>query len=112
MDETRSTVSISRTMSTDVGMRDVFVSIDEGPRGRLAFGQSTSAEIAPGEHVLHAYNTLVWKHVKFETKPGERVSFLVANRSGKFAFSFLALMGVGPLYLTVERVPDATSPAA
>ncbi len=106
MSDAPSTVTVSRTMKNDVGMRDVFVSIDEGPRGRLAFGDSTSAEIAPGEHVLHAYNTLVWKHVKFEAKPGERVSFLVANRPGKFTFSFLALMGVGPLYLTVERAPD------
>jgi hypothetical protein len=87
-----------------VGQRQVYVSLDGEDVATLLFGQSITREIAPGPHKLKLNNTLVWKSIEFTASPGEQVEFHLANRAGRFALPFLALMGVAPLYLTVERV--------
>ena len=61
-------------------------------------------EIAPGRYTLRLDNTLVKKTFEFDAAPGERVEYRFANTAGRFAIPFLALMGVAPLFLTVERV--------
>ena len=38
---------------------------------------------------------------------GEHVEFWIVNRASRMALGFLALMGVAPVYLTVERRPRA-----
>ena len=87
----------------DVQQRQVIVSVDDGPKATLLYGDSASWNVSPGSHVLKANNTLVWKKVPFAAEPGERVEFLVANRASRFTLGFLTLMGVAPLYLTIER---------
>jgi hypothetical protein len=47
----------------------------------------------------------------FDVKSGETVEFDVANRPGRGSVSVLALLGVGPLFLTFER-RAAVPPAA
>lgn len=96
-------VTISRTLATDVGQRQVYVSLDGERIATLLFGESVTREIAPGPHKVTLYNTLVWKTVRFETEPGAHVEFVFANRPGRFTLGFLALMGVAPLFLSVER---------
>jgi hypothetical protein len=95
---------VARTLASDVGQRQVYVSLDGEDVATLLFGQSVTREIAPGPHRLKLNNTLVWKSVDFTAAPGEHVEFHLANRAGRFALPFLALMGVAPLYLTVQRV--------
>jgi hypothetical protein len=53
---------------------------------------------------------LIWKRVPFTAAPGEHVRFGVANRASRLTLGFLSLMGVAPLYLTIERI--VTDPAA
>jgi hypothetical protein len=96
-------VTIARTSTADVGQRQVIVSIDGGPKKTLVFGESATFEIAPGEHVLKANNTLVWKTVPFSATPGEHVQFEIANCATRFTLGFLSLIGVAPLYLKIER---------
>lgn len=96
-------VTIHRTDPGDVGQRQVIVSVDGGDVIKLEFGQTTTFTLAPGEHVLKANNTLVWKKIPFTAAPGEHVEFVVANRSSRFTLGFLALMGVAPLRMTVEK---------
>ena len=84
--------------------RQVYISLDGEAIATLLFGQSVTRDIAPGPHRLKLNNTLVRKSVDFTALPGERVEFHLANRAGRFALPFLAVMGVAPLYLTVERV--------
>lgn len=100
-----SRLTIARTDPTDVGQRQVIVSVDAGEVNRLAFGETVSHAIAPGAHVLKANNTLVWKTIRFTAEPGEHVHFVVANRSSRFTLGFLALLGVAPLRMTIERLP-------
>ena len=95
---------VSRTMSVDVGQRQVYVLLDGERIATLMFGQQVKKEIAPGKHQLRLNNTLVRKTVEFDVAPGETVQFQFANRAGRFALPFLTVMGVAPLYLTVERV--------
>jgi hypothetical protein len=95
---------VARVLPIDVAQRQVYVSLDDERIATLLFGERVERDIAPGPHRLRLNNTLVWKTVAFDAQPGETVEFHFANRSGRFALPFLAVMGVAPLYLTVERV--------
>jgi hypothetical protein len=98
-----SVLTVTRNLPTDVGQRQVYVSLDGQPLATLLYGQSITKEIAPGAHRIRANNTLVWKTLAFDAAPGEHVEFVLANRAGRWSFSALALIGVGPLFLTFER---------
>ena len=97
------TLRIARTSDKDIQQRQVIVSVDDGPKATLVFGESVEWSIAAGEHVLKAHNTLVWKKVPFSVAPDERIEFTVANRASRLTLGFLSLMGVAPLYMTIER---------
>ena len=99
-------VTVSRTSKTDIGQRQVIVSVDDGARKTLLFGERATFDIAPGDHALKANNTLIWKTVPFSAASGEHVQFEVANRATRFTLGFLSLIGVAPLYLQIERKPD------
>ena len=95
---------VARTLPTDVGQRQVYIVLDDEPIATLMFEQRVARDITPGPHRLRLNNTLVWKTIDFEAAPGETVEFHFANRAGRFALPFLAVLGVAPLYLTVERI--------
>ncbi len=97
------TVVISRTDETDIRQRQIYAQIDAGRSHTLIFGDTVTIDVAPGSHELRVNNTLFWKKVPFSVESGERVEFALINRSGKFAFGFLALLGVAPLTLSIER---------
>lgn len=95
---------VARTLPIDVAQRQVYVILDDERIATLLFGEQVEREIPSGRHRLRLNNTLVRKTIDFEAAPGECVEFRFANRAGRFALPFLAVMGVAPLYLTVERV--------
>jgi hypothetical protein len=99
-----SSVTIARTHASDFGERQLVISLDGERLGDLMFGDSMSREVAPGPHVLRVSNTLVWKTLPFEVRPGEQVRFEAINRAGKLTYPMLVIFGAGPLYLTVRRV--------
>jgi hypothetical protein len=72
--------------------------------GDLMFGDAFSRDIAPGSHTLRVSNTLVWKTVTFDVKPGEQVRFEAVNRAGRLTYPMLVILGAGPLYVTIRRV--------
>ena len=97
-------LTVERTHTDDVRTRQVVLSLDGEPLATLLFGDRVTREIAPGPHRLRAHNTLVWKTVEFEAKPGEHVRFTTVNRAGLGSTALVALLGVGPLYVTLERL--------
>ena len=103
MTEQHTLLTVERTSDTDVQHRQVIVSIDDQPFATLLFGKSETKPIAPGRHRLKAYNTLVWKTIEFDVADGEHARFQVINRPGKWTYPMVALLGVGPIYLTIER---------
>jgi hypothetical protein len=99
----RTQVTLSRTEATDVGQREIFARIDDTPTRRFRFGDAWTEDVAPGAHQLRVNNTLFWKRVTFTIEPGEHIEFVLINRGGAFAIGMLALLGVAPLSLTIER---------
>ena len=91
-------------MAGDAGQRQVYVDLDGERIATLLDRQSISLDIAPGAHRIKLNNTLVTKTVEFTAAAGETVHYHFANRPGRFVLPFLALMGVAPLFLKVERV--------
>ena len=97
-------LTVTRRSADDVRERQVIVTLDGEPFATLLYGASVIRPIAAGAHYLRANNTLVWKTVEFEAGPGEDIGFEVVNRSGFGTKALVAMLGVGPLYLTVRRV--------
>lgn len=98
-------VTVVRKDETDIRDRQIVVSIDGEPLATLLYGQQVTKDVPPGPHRLKAHNTLFWKNIALELKPGEHARFVVINRAGTSTFSLLGTLGVGPLYLTFERQP-------
>jgi hypothetical protein len=101
------TVIVMRTSKEDVGFREVFVTLDGQEIGILQSGDSVTRDVTPGSHELRAHNTLMRKREQFDLKAGETATFLAVNKAGAGTFSILSLLGAGPLYLTLERIPNA-----
>jgi hypothetical protein len=97
-------LTVERRDPADVRIRQLVVTLDGAPFATLLFGQTASRPIAAGPHGLRIHNTLFWKNVTFDAAPGEHVRFRSVNRAGPGSLTLLALLGAGPLYVTVERV--------
>lgn len=102
--ETRLTVS--RTSTADVQQRQVIVKLDGEPFAVLLYGQTAQRVIEPGSHRLRFDNTWVKKTVEFRAAEGEHIKYNVINRAGRFTWWMVAVLGAGPMYLTVEREPE------
>lgn len=103
MQEQLATITVSRKSPTDVRQRQVYVSVDGKPLAELLFGDSVTREVPAGEHRVRANNTLVWKTLDCNLKPGEHAYFRIVNRPGFGTYALLSLLGAGPIYLTFER---------
>ena len=99
-----SRVTVRRAVQADIGIRDIYVSLDGESLAILLPGQDVSREVPPGSHRLRVHNTLFWKTIDFTVTVGEHVSFVVSNRRGFGTYSFFAyLIGCNVIYLKVER---------
>lgn len=106
-------LTFSRTSPGDVGIRQVFVSVDGAQVAVLTHGQETTCEVPPGDHKIRIHNTLVWKTLQLALQPGEHAHYDIINRPGFGTVALIATLGVGPIYLTVtQRMGSmAVSPA-
>jgi hypothetical protein len=98
------TLVVSRTLDGDVGQRQVYLDLDGRRVATLLDRQTFTVEIPAGSHQLSLDNTLHKKKFNFSAAPGERVEYRFANTSGRFGLPFLAVMGVAPLFLKVEKI--------
>ena len=96
-------ITIVRNDTRDVRDRQIVVSLDGESFGTLLFGDTLTREIPAGPHRLRAHNTLFWKTLDVDLRPGEHARFVAVNRPGFATYSLLGLLGVGPLYLTFQR---------
>ena len=96
-------ITVNRTSDSDVGFREVFVSVDGDQVGMLAHGETITHELPAGPHRIRAHNTLFWKTHDVVLQPGEHARFTAINRAGWATFGFLMFLGAAPLYLTFER---------
>jgi hypothetical protein len=107
--ETRLTVS--RTSTEDIKQRQIVVKLDGKRLGELMHGETLSQVIEPGRHRLQVDNTWNWKNVDFTLAPGEHARFQAVNRGGRFTWFLVGTLGVGPMYVSVERIPDVVNQA-
>jgi hypothetical protein len=107
MDHEPATIVLSRTSPDDVGVREIYVSIDGQDVGVLRNGDVITRQVAPGRHVIKASNTLFRRTRECELAPGERAEFLGVNKPGGGAMGMsilMAVLGVGALTLEFDRV--------
>lgn len=97
-------VTITRTSEEDCQTRQLVVAIDGRTAATLLWGDTVRCDLPPGRHVLRVHNTLVWKTVEFHLTPGEQAFFEAINRNGFSTFIVVALLGVGPLFVSVRRM--------
>jgi hypothetical protein len=101
-------LTVTRRQPGDIGQREVFVSLDGKEFAILRHGDSITKDVEPGAHQLRMHNTLFWKTLQLELKPGEHAAFNVLNRAGWGTYGIATVLGAGPIYLEIER--DATAP--
>ena len=107
MAEDSSTIVLSRTSPDDVGVREIYVSLDGENIGVLRPGDRITRQVAPGRHVVKASNTLFRRTREVDLAPGETAEFLGINRPGGGAMGMsilMAVLGVGALTLEFDRV--------
>jgi hypothetical protein len=98
------TVTVTRTSQSDFKSRQLNVWIDGERVATLLWGESITTELPPGPHRVRVSNTLVWKTIEFELKPGEQAFYEAINRTGPGTFLMLVVLGAGPLYVTLRRM--------
>lgn len=96
-------ITVHRESPVDVGIRDIFVSIDGKEVAVLRPNETFTVEATPGPHRLRANNTLFWKTQDLVLHPGEHASFEAINKAGFGTFVLMAFLGASPLYLTFRR---------
>jgi hypothetical protein len=79
MDQGQATIILRRTSSEDVGVREIYVSIDGRDAGVLRPGDVVTKPVAPGHHVVKASNTLFRRTCEIDLAPGETAEFLGVN---------------------------------
>jgi len=107
MSQNEATIVLSRTSPEDIGVREIYVSIDGKAAGVLRPGDVITQAVAPGHHVVKATNTLFRRTRECQLAPGETAEFLGINKAGggSMVMSILmAVLGVGALKLEFERV--------
>jgi hypothetical protein len=98
-------VTVSRTSPSDIQQRQLIVKLDDEEIATLLYGQTVTREVEPGHHRLRVDNTWVWKTVEFSLEPDEHAKFQVINRAGRFTWFMVAILGAGPMYVTIEPEP-------
>jgi hypothetical protein len=97
-------VTITRTSEDDFKSRQLVVSLDGKKMGELLWGDSMLCELPPGPHTLRVHNTLVWKTEQFVLGPGEQIFYEAVNRPSLSTYFLLPIFGIGPLYVTLQRM--------
>jgi hypothetical protein len=104
------TLTIYRNSPEDAKQRQVIMSLDGKEIATLLYNQRATRTIPAGRHSLRAYNTLVWKTIDFDAKPGEDVAFTIINRAAPGMMWMVALFGAGPMTVAIEKTPHPPAP--
>jgi len=107
MGQTDATIVLSRTSPDDIGVREIYVSIDGQDAGVLRPGDVITKTVVPGHHVVKATNTLFRRTRECDLAPGETAEFLGVNKAGGGSMVMailMAVLGVGALKLEFDRI--------
>lgn len=97
-------VTVRRQSKDDIGLRQIYVSLDDERIAVLSAGQEITREVTPGRHRLRVHNTLFWRSLDFTVAVGDHASFSAVNRKGFGTYSIAAyFLGTNLIYLSFER---------
>jgi len=99
-----SRISVSRNSPDDIKQRQIIVKLDGKRLGELMHGDEISREVEPGRHRLQVDNTWNWKTIELNLAAGEHARFVTVNRGGRFTWFLVGTLGVGPMYVSIERL--------
>ena len=105
-------IRIFRDSEDDIGFREALIYLDGEQVGWVDFKHVLELPIRPGQHTLRAFNRVMnSKVLEFGIKPGERVTFQVANVGGiLFKFFMMLCMGIPSIRLTREALEESKAP--
>jgi hypothetical protein len=105
------TLRVFRDSGDDIGFREALIFVDGEEVGWVDFKHVLEVPIHPGSHTIRAFNRVLHsKTLEFEAKPGERLTFQVANVGGVFFKFFMMLcMGIPGMRLTQELSDEVDS---
>jgi hypothetical protein len=103
-----SEILIRRNSPTDFQDRQIYVWLDGEPLGKIRYGQSINHTIAPGEHSIRVFNTLLSQTITIHAAPGEQVRLQCGN--GMPTAGWLMMIFLHVTYLRVWITRD-TAPA-
>lgn len=96
---------VERRASDDIGMRDLYVIVDELPEETLLFNQSLTLDLPPGEHRVKITNRLFSKVETFLLGEGQTVRFSAANVGATSLFAPLMIVsGTGAYKVALKRI--------
>jgi hypothetical protein len=96
---------VSRTASDDIGIRDLYVVIDDQPEQTLLHSQAMRVPLSEGKHTIKITNRLFSKSEEFEVSPGESVTYEVANvRAGLLFAPLVVIGGTGAYKVAMRRL--------
>lgn len=103
---TPGTLLVDRTSDSDIGLRDLYVVIDDLEEITLLYGEGVEVRLLPGSHRIQVTNRLYTRRAEFELEPGEHVRFEVANVPGSIVFAPLLIMGGTGVYKVALKRTD------
>lgn len=99
----QASITIHRTSPEDAQQRQIVVELDGQRMGELMYGESMTIPVTPGRHRLRIDNTWNWKTLDLNVAPGEQLKFATQSKVGRFTWFLVGTLGVGPMYVSVER---------
>jgi hypothetical protein len=97
---------VTRTSPKDIGIRDLYVQLDDHPEYTLKNTQALKVPLPAGKHRLRITNRLFAKVEEFELQEGEKATFEVANvRAGLLFAPLMVIGGTGAYKVAIERLP-------
>lgn len=97
-------VIVSRKMSRDIKMRDLYLLVDDEEVDALQFGDSVELDLAPGEHRVKVTNRMFSKSKEFTLAAGEKAEFEVGNIPSFNPFTIVMLItGTMPYKVSLRQ---------
>ncbi|CAN5451765.1 hypothetical protein BH11ARM2_BH11ARM2_29540 [soil metagenome] len=96
---------VERRDASDIGMRDLYVIVDELPEETLLYGGSLELPLPPGEHRVKVTNRLFSKVETFMLGEGQTVRFSGANVGASSLLAPLMIItGTGAYKVALKRM--------
>lgn len=96
---------VDRTSGDDIGIRDLYVLVDDLEERTVHYGKSLQYDIPPGDHRIKITNRLYSKVENFTVAEGQAVRFSAANvpASGGLFGPLMMISGTGAYKVRLTR---------